>query len=110
MFLQDHNGRIVFVTESMSTLQEVQLGLALFMGPGWTSSSRATLNGSPVSSDLVIHELFGNKRVGVLARAAIIDNNLTLNQTTVLQCAQDIVLSAEHKLHRRLYLFSNRYR
>ena len=84
---QEQHKRVVIVTDSMSTLQKVQKE---FLYADWIDIilkgpfERVTWIFSPGHAGVV-----GNERADVLAGSATIDNNLTLDPSTVLQCVQE---------------------
>ena len=84
---QEQHKRVVIVTDSMSTLQKVQKE---FLYADWIDIilkgpfERVTWIFSPGHAGVV-----GNERADVLAASATIDNNLTLDPSTVLQYVQE---------------------
>jgi len=86
-FRQENHRRVVSVTDSMSTLHKVQNE---YLYADWMDIilkgpfDQITWIFSPGHAGIV-----GNERADVIAGAAVIDNNLTFDQPTVLQFIQN---------------------
>ena len=91
-YLQTHqHKRAIIVTDSMSTLQKI-------------SKEHLYADWVPIISDSCLERLTwifspghagvqGNERADSLAGAAIIDNNLTIDPPTVIQCVSDQLIA-----------------
>ena len=95
-YLQTHqHSRAVIVTDSISTLQKISME---YLYADWVSiicySSIERLTWIFNSGHAGVQ---GDERAHSLAGKAVIDNNLTIDPATVIQCVSDQLIASRHK-------------